>query len=201
MDLRNGKRLLLLVSATGLYHWLVSGLMWILQLLKPQWRGDALRTLSWSSIGLRVWGEGFPRALRAGCSSHPPTEHSFTWARIPQQFFTLERVSNQGCVPGRVEYLDMPSDLTADSSFLSYLSSELGTYIEWDDVTSSSRTVWNDACNSCVIIWFDGKDSTKQQLRFKDYRYHLARRCKKGTSSWSKFNKCNMLIKIVIKGP
>lgn len=66
------------------------------------------------------------------------------------------------------------------------------------DVTSSSRTVWNDACNSCVIIWFDGKDSTKQQLRFKDYRYHLARRCKKGTSSWSKFNKCNMLIKIVI---
>lgn len=27
MDLRNGKRLLLLVSATGLYHWLVSGLV------------------------------------------------------------------------------------------------------------------------------------------------------------------------------
>jgi len=41
MDLRNGKRLLLLVSATGLNHWLVSYLVRILQLLKLRQQRNA----------------------------------------------------------------------------------------------------------------------------------------------------------------
>lgn len=79
MDLRNGKRLLLLVSATGLNHWLVSYLVWILQLLKPwqprePWHTEpGARGAVVTSLGIKLLRDVLPETLVAEGSS--PSSH------------------------------------------------------------------------------------------------------------------------------
>lgn len=98
MDLRNGKRLLLLVSATGLSHWFVSYLVWVLQQLKPQqprdpWHTQSLelrRLLSalWESNCCvmscqELWWQKAPH--------HPPTQNGFLQITTLPESFSHER--------------------------------------------------------------------------------------------------------------
>lgn len=106
MDLRNGKRLLLLVSATGLNHWLVSYLVWMLQLLKPQqprdpWHTQSLelgRLLSplWES---NCWERSCQELRWLKAPHHPPTQNGLLHIITPLTVFHVEEESKPKLCP------------------------------------------------------------------------------------------------------